>query len=160
MHETKGFCMKSETLLNLTADIVGAHLRNNDVLTRDIGNLIVSIHNTLAGLGQAAAEPEEIALKPAVSIRGSVKFDRVTCLECGFSGKMLKRHLTTAHGLTEADYRTRWTLKADHPLVSPVYSELRSEKAKTFGLGRKPGELTASDALARSRKKLGIRIEE
>ena len=128
-----------ETLITLTSDIVAAHVSNNDVAVADVPALITSVYGALAGLGQdegAAEEPPE----PAVSIRSSVKKDHIVCLEDGKKMKMLKRHLMTDHGMTPDEYRARWNLPADYPMVAPDYAETRRELAKKIGLGRKPGQ--------------------
>ncbi|MBV1692236.1 MucR family transcriptional regulator [Novosphingobium sp. G106] len=127
------------TLITLTADIVAAHVQNNNVAVADLPRLIENVHGALAGLGVAktpAAEP----LVPAVSIRASVKPDHIVCLEDGKKLKMLKRHLMTRYQMTPADYRAKWNLPADYPMVAPDYAEKRSTLAKSIGLGRKPGQ--------------------
>ena len=144
--------MEKEVILTLVADIVSAHVSNNNVAAADLPPLIENVYGTLNGLGV----PEEVAeeeLNPAVSIRSSVKADAITCLECGFKGKMLKRHLTTDHGLTPAEYKARWNLKADYPLVAPDYAAKRKELAVKNGLGRKPGQTKAKKP-TRTRKTL------
>lgn len=130
---------RNETLITLTADIVSAHVGYNDVAVEDVPGLIRSIYDALAGLGEtieAPAPPPE----PAVSIRASVKPDYIVCLEDGKKMKMLKRHLATAYGMTPEEYRERWSLPADYPMVAPNYAEKRRELAKKIGLGRKPGQ--------------------
>lgn len=126
-----------EMLITLTSDIVAAHVSNNSVRTEDVGALISSIHQALSGLGQEAEEPRP---DPAVSIRASVKQDHLVCLEDGKKMKMLKRHLMTEHGMTPDEYRQRWGLSADYPMVAPDYSDQRRDLAKKIGLGRKPGQ--------------------
>ena len=129
--------MADEMLLDHVADIVSAHVSNNSVSANDLPGLIQSVYASLAALGQA---PEPVAgkLTPAVSVRASVKSDAIACLECGAKFKMLKRHLGTDHGMTPAEYRARWNLPADYPMVAPAYAEKRRELAKKIGLGRKP----------------------
>jgi predicted transcriptional regulator len=129
----------SDLLIGLTSDIVAAHVSNNPVAVNQVPGLIQIIYNALAGLGQAA-EPEVVIPVPAVSIRSSVKPESITCLECGKKMTMLKRHLATDHVLSVDDYRTRWNLNADYPLVAPNYAEKRRQLAKSIGLGRKPGQ--------------------
>ncbi|WEK47482.1 MAG: MucR family transcriptional regulator [Candidatus Andeanibacterium colombiense] len=129
----------AETLITLTSDIVAAHVSNNNVAVEEVPALIQNIYGALASLGQKI-EPVAAPLEPAVSIRSSVKPDSVTCLECGKKMKMLKRHLSTDHGMSTDDYRTRWSLPTDYPLVAPNYAEKRRELAKKIGLGRKPGQ--------------------
>ncbi|MGZ3270704.1 MAG: MucR family transcriptional regulator, partial [Croceibacterium sp.] len=98
-----------------------------------------SVFGTLAGLGQESAAPAARP-DPAVSIRSSVKRDHVVCLEDGKKMKMLKRHLMTDHGLTPDEYRARWGLASDYPMVAPDYADKRRDLAKKIGLGRKPGQ--------------------
>ena len=126
----------TETLVTLTADIVAAHVSNNSVAIADIAPVIRSVHEALSGLG-ATAEPE-VKQEPAVSIRSSVKPDYIVCLEDGKKLKMLKRHLMTNYNMTPEEYRARWNLPADYPMVAPNYAEKRRELAKKIGLGRKP----------------------
>ena len=127
-----------ETLITLTSDIVSAHVSNNSVSLGDLPTLISSVYDALAGLGKAAPAPEAPP-EPAVSIRSSVKPDHIVCLEDGKKLKMLKRHLSTHYNLTPDQYRARWNLPADYPMVAPNYAEKRRELAKSIGLGRKPG---------------------
>ena len=129
----------TETLITLASDIVAAHVSNNSVAGEELPALIQNVYGALAGLtgnNAASAPPPE----PAVSIRSSIKPDSITCLDCGKKMKMLKRHLSTDHGLSTDEYRQRWSLPADYPLVAPNYAEKRRELAKKIGLGRKPGQ--------------------
>ncbi len=119
-------------LLARTTEIVAAHLRKNTVPVDKVPALISDIHQTLAGLGV-----EEPDLTPAVPIKRSVRKATIVCLECGKVGKILKRHLSTAHGLGVSEYRARWKLPADYPMVAPNYAAQRREMAKKIGLGRK-----------------------
>ncbi len=128
----------NETLITLTSDIVAAHVSNNSVAVSDLAVLITNVYGALAGLGQADAAPEALP-EPAVSIRSSVKPDFIVCLEDGKKLKMLKRHLMTHYNLTPDQYRARWGLASDYPMVAPNYAEKRRELAKKIGLGRKPG---------------------
>ncbi len=125
-----------QELLRLTSTIVGAHVANNPIAVTDLPGLIAAVHLALATLG-----PEEPAPKPnpAVPIKQSVTPDYIICLEDGTEHKMLKRHLKTAHGMTPDDYRKRWGLPRDYPIVAPNYAKRRSQLAKKIGLGRKPG---------------------
>jgi len=123
-------------VLKETAEIVSAYLQNNQIPTDQIPDLIKSTYAALGNAGEPVAEP---AATPAVSIRKSVKPDAITCLECGKSFAMLKRHLRTDHGLTSDEYRAKWSLPAGYPLVAPEYAARRSELALKIGLGRKPG---------------------
>lgn len=129
-----------ETLLTLTVDIIAAHVSNNSVAAADIPQLIANVHGALAKLSPTATEEEPERPEPAVSIRASIKPDYIICLEDGKKLKMLKRHLMTHYNMTPDDYRARWGLPADYPMVSPNYAETRRELAKKIGLGRKPGK--------------------
>jgi predicted transcriptional regulator len=128
----------NEMLITLTSDIVAAHVSNNSVSVDDVSALIGNVYSALAGLGQAAVVVE-VMPEPAVSIRASIKPDFIVCLEDGKKLKMLKRHLMTHYNLTPDQYRARWNLPADYPMVAPNYAEKRRELAKKIGLGRKPG---------------------
>lgn len=127
-----------ETLVTLTADIVSAHVSNNSVAVGDVPTLIRNVYNALTGLEVVATE--ESAPEPAVSIRASIKPDYIVCLEDGKKMKMLKRHLMTQYNMTPEEYRARWNLPADYPMVAPNYAEKRRALAKEIGLGRKPGQ--------------------
>jgi len=127
----------SPELLTLTADIVAAHVTNNAVAVGDLPALIGSVHTALAGLG-TPVPPVAVEQTPAVSIRTSVKPDYLVCLEDGKKLKMLKRHLMTRYQMTPADYRAKWKLPGDYPMVAPNYAELRRALAHKIGLGRKP----------------------
>ncbi|WP_120715925.1 MucR family transcriptional regulator [Tsuneonella amylolytica] len=129
----------TETLITLTSDIVAAHVSNNNVEVGDVPELITTVYQALSGLGGAAPVEEE-KLEPAVSVRSSVKKDHLVCLEDGKKMKMLKRHLMTEHGMTPDEYRARWGLGADYPMVAPDYAETRRDLAVKIGLGRKPGQ--------------------
>lgn len=128
----------NEMLITLTSDIVAAHVSNNSVSVDDVSTLISKVYGALAGLGQAVVVVETLP-EPAVSIRSSVKPDFIVCLEDGKKLKMLKRHLMTHYKMTPDQYRARWSLPADYPMVAPNYAEKRRELAKKIGLGRKPG---------------------
>jgi len=127
-----------ETLITLTSDIVAAHVANNDVAVDDVPALITNVFDALSGLGEEA-EAEEVRPEPAVSIRASVKPDYIVCLEDGKKLKMLKRYLRTNYDMTPDEYRARWGLPSDYPMVAPNYAEKRRDLAKKIGLGRKPG---------------------
>jgi predicted transcriptional regulator len=128
----------NEMLITLTADIVAAHVSNNTVAVSDLPVLISNVHGALSGLTGPAAAPQ-VPLEPAVPIRSSVKRDFIVCLEDGKKLKMLKRHLMTHYGMTPDDYRAKWGLAADYPMVAPAYAEQRRDLAKAIGLGRAPG---------------------
>ncbi|MDF0486979.1 MucR family transcriptional regulator [Sphingomonas sp. H39-1-10] len=125
-----------ETLVTLTADIVAAHVSNNSVAVSDLPVLIANVHGALSGLGGPAPAPE-VKQEPAVSVRSSIKPDYVVCLEDGKKLKMLKRHLMTHYQMTPEQYRAKWNLPADYPMVAPSYAEQRRSLAKKIGLGTK-----------------------
>jgi predicted transcriptional regulator len=129
---------QDETLLTLTVDIVAAHVSNNSVAVADLPGLITRVHDALAGLGRPNEEPQ-LELKPAVSVRTSIKPDHIVCLEDGKKLKMLKRHLMAAYNMTPEQYRQRWNLPVDYPMVAPNYAAKRRDLAEKIGLGRKPG---------------------
>lgn len=126
-----------ETFITLTADIVAAHVSNNSVAVNDLPTLISNVHTALAALVGPAPVVPEAKQEPAVSIRSSIKPDYVVCLEDGKKLKMLKRHLMTHYGMTPDQYRTKWGLPADYPMVAPNYAEQRRTLAKSIGLGTK-----------------------
>lgn len=130
--------MDRGSLLSLTARIVCAYVEGNRVETGDLAGMIVSVHDTLAGVERPAAAPAEPSA-PAVPIDRSVFPDYIVCLEDGRKLKMLKRHLHTSFGMTIAQYREKWNLPADYPMVAPNYTARRSDLARTLGLGRKQG---------------------
>ncbi len=123
-------------LLELTTEIVAAHAGNNSVPSGDLPQLIQDVYKTLAAVGNAQAAPEKP--KPAVPVKKSVFPDYIVCLEDGKKLKMLKRHLKTAYDLTPDEYRERWGLPPDYPMVAPNYAKHRSNLAKKIGLGTKP----------------------
>ena len=118
----------------LVTKIIASYVSHHNVAPEQIPDLISSVHRTIDNLGKPA-EPQGV-LVPAVPVRRSVQRDAVVCLECGWKGKMLRRHLSTRHGLTGDQYLKRWSLPSDHPLTAPTYSEQRSSLAKELGLGR------------------------
>ena len=123
-------------LLALTSEIVSSHVSNNAVNQADLATMITTVFTTLEGLSGPQAEPVE-ELKPAVSIKKSVTDEYIVCLEDGKKLKMLKRHLSTSYGMTPDDYRAKWNLPSDYPMVAPAYARKRQELAKKIGLGRK-----------------------
>lgn len=127
----------AETLITLTTDIVAAHVSNNAVDVADVPALITSVYGALRSLDSEGPAVEERP-DPAVTVRASVKKDSITCLDCGKKMKMLKRHLSTEHDMTPAEYRDRWDLASDYPMVAPAYAETRRDLAKKIGLGKQP----------------------
>ena len=121
---------------HLTTRIVQSYVRHHTVGAAQVSELITSVHRALGQLGRRS-QPEEVRT-PAVAVRQSVHRDYVICLDCGFRGKTLRRHISKQHGLSRDEYRQRWGLRSDHPLTAPAYSKQRSTLAKELGLGRKP----------------------
>lgn len=134
MAEQKDDALSSEELLALTSEIVAAHVSNNTVAVADLPGLIEQVYKTLSSVG-GAAEPAVDRPTPAVPIRKSVTPDYIVCLEDGKKLKMLKRHLKTAYDMTPDEYRERWGLPSDYPMVAPNYAKQRSKLAKEIGLG-------------------------
>jgi predicted transcriptional regulator len=126
-----------EDLVQLTADIVSAYVSNNAVDAGALSKLIEDVHLALVRAPAAAAEPEQKPLVPAVPIRKSVTPDYIISLEDGRKFKSLKRHLQGTYGMTPDEYRAKWGLPRDYPMVAPNYAKARSELAKRMGLGRK-----------------------
>ncbi|PVB60427.1 MucR family transcriptional regulator [Labrenzia sp. 011] len=122
--------------IELTSDIVSAYVANNTVAAPDLAGLIASVHTALTSSAHKAQEPEVVELVPAVPIKKSVGTDFIICLEDGKKFKSLKRHLRTHYNLTPEDYRAKWNLPADYPMVAPNYAAARSELAKKMGLGQ------------------------
>ena len=126
---------KRSELLELTSEIVAAHVSNNTLAVNDLPQLIKDVYFTLANVDENQGFPER--LNPSVSIKKSVTPDFIVCLEDGKKLKMLKRHLKTAYNMTPEEYRQRWSLPLDYPMVAPNYAKHRSDLAKEIGLGRK-----------------------
>lgn len=126
----------SDDLLNLTAQIVSAHVGRNTVEVEDLPRVIQQVYSTLTDLGKEP-KPEPEKLVPAVPIKKSVTPDYIVCLEDGKQLKMLKRHLKTAYNMTPEEYRERWGLSPEYPMVAPNYASQRSKLAKQIGLGTK-----------------------
>ena len=125
-----------DMLLTLTADIVAAHVSNNSVAVNDLPNLIQNVHAALSTISDTRSAPEPRP-EPKVPIRSSIKPDYIVCLEDGKRLKMLKRHLMTHYQMTPDQYRQKWGLNADYPMVAPNYAEQRRALAKSIGLGTK-----------------------
>ncbi len=126
----------SAEIMELTAEVVAAHVGNNPVPVTDLPQLINDVYRALTTIGTEPEEPERP--RPVVPIRKSVYPDYIICLEDGKKLKMLKRHLKTAYNMTPEEYRDRWGLPSDYPMVAPNYARHRSHLAKQIGLGRKP----------------------
>lgn len=139
----------NEELIGLSAMVVAAYAKHNSLSRADLAGLIASTHAALLGLGK---EPEPAAPEkpvPAVPIKKSITPDAIICLEDGKKFKSLKRHLRTAYDMTPEEYRAKWGLSPDYPMVAPNYAEARSNLAKSMGLGRKAGETPAAPAKAK-----------
>jgi predicted transcriptional regulator len=126
--------VKHSELLTLSSDIVASYAANNAVPNADLSGLLGTVFHALSDLGAPAAEPEQ---EPAVPIKKSVTKNLIICLECGKEQKMIKRHLRTAHDTNPIEYRAKWGLAYNYPMIAPVYAALRSKIAKDIGLGRK-----------------------
>ena len=145
-------------LLALTANIVSAHVANNAVETGDLPALIANVHKSLSHLSRS--EPQAEPAMPAVPVRGSIKPDYIVCLEDGKKLKTLKRHLMTYYNMTPEEYRAKWKLPRDYPMVAPEYAARRRALAHQMGLGRKAASATAAKkgrASAKSSKPNGAR---
>ncbi|MCW2237002.1 MucR family transcriptional regulator [Azospirillum canadense] len=129
--------MESSELQELTAKVVAAYVGNNTVSVGDLPSLINNVQTAFRGLGEEKATPAKAALEPAVPIKKSVTPDYIVCLEDGKKLKMLKRHLKTVYDMTPDEYRVKWNLPAEYPMVAPNYAKARSEMATKLGLGRK-----------------------
>lgn len=141
-----GLKNEPDYLMTLTADIVSAYISNNSVGVGDLPRLIQNVHHALCTVGTDQAEPKQL---PAVPIRKSVTPDYLVCLEDGKKLKTMKRYLFSRYGMTPDEYRKKWGLRPDYPMVAPRYSEQRRALAKALGLGRRG---------RRKRKKLSLRI--
>ena len=134
---------KTGQMLSMTSEIVVAHVANNSVAINDLPMLIANVHQALAGLGSPAPSPE-MKPQPKVPVRASVKPDYLVCLESGKKVQMLRRHLRTNYDMTPEQYREKWGLPKDYPMVAPNYTERRRELAVSNGLGTKAKRGTAS----------------
>ena len=123
-------------LIDLTAEIVSAYVSNNPVGSQELPNLISEVHSALSKTDGGEPEPEPEPLKPAVPVKKSITPDYLVCLEDGKKFKSLKRHLRTHYNLSPEEYRERWNLPSDYPMVAPNYAAARSELAKRMGLGQ------------------------
>lgn len=128
--------LETAEVLELTTEIVASYVSNNAVTSAELSGVIQDVYKTLSNLGTQASQPEKP--KPAVAIKKSVTPDYIVCLEDGKQLKMLKRHLKTAYNMSPEEYRERWGLPADYPMVAPNYAKHRSTLAKKIGLGTKP----------------------
>jgi predicted transcriptional regulator len=127
---------ESATLAEVTAEIVAAYVSHNKIAPADVATLITSVASQMARIGAEPEPPAETKPVPAVPVRRSVQQDRLLCLVCGKAQKVLKRHLAVRHDLTPAEYRARFELKPEYPMIAPAYAEQRREVALKLGLGR------------------------
>lgn len=141
---------RSDNQIELTAEIVSAYVSNNPVPVADVASLIASVHASITSLGKDS-EPDVEVQKPAVSVKKSISDDYLICLEDGKRFKSLKRHLMTHYGLTPDEYRAKWGLPRDYPMVAPTYAAARSQLAKNMGLGRRAGETVTKAPAKRGR---------
>lgn len=125
-----------DNLIDLTAEIVSAYVSNNTVASSDLAGLINEVYNALQRTSGSTVEPEPEPLRPAVPVKKSVTPDYIICLEDGKKFKSLKRHLRTQYNMSPEDYREKWGLPADYPMVAPNYAAARSQLAKQMGLGQ------------------------
>lgn len=145
----------ADNLIGLTADVVSAYVSNNPVPVGELSALIGQVYAALKGTADGVVPEKSEVLNPAVPIKKSVTPDYIISLEDGKKFKSLKRHLSTHYGLTPDEYRTKWGLPANYPMVAPNYAAARSALAKTMGLGRKPKEPEKPAPAKRTRKKAG-----
>jgi predicted transcriptional regulator len=124
------------SFIGLTATIVSAYVSNNSVPAQELSNLINQVHSALTRVSSGQAEVSGEPLRPAVSVKKSITPEHIVCLEDGKKFKSLKRHLRTQYGMTPEQYREKWGLPADYPMVAPKYAEARSQLAKQMGLGQ------------------------
>ena len=143
MAETVAPKIAEEELLRMTADVVAAYVGNNTLSTAQLGEVINAVYSSLKSLEGHVAQVAPEPLKPAVPIRKSVTPEFLICLEDGKKLKMLKRHLRSTYNMTPDEYRSKWGLAPDYPMVAPNYAERRSEFAKKIGLGRGAGRQSA-----------------
>jgi predicted transcriptional regulator len=154
----------SPNYIELSADIVSAYVSNNSVPAADLPSLLQSVYSALTKTAQGQQEEPKAELVPAVSVRKSITPDAIICLEDGKSFKSLKRHLRTTYDMTPEQYRAKWNLPADYPMVAPNYAKARSELAKTMGLGQQrrkgaaPVETAGDDAAPTKTKRAAAKV--
>ena len=140
-----------EDILRMTADVVAAYVSNNTLPTAQLAEVINAVYGSLKSLDGSAPEAKQEPLKPAVPVRKSITPDYLVCLEDGKKLKMLKRHLRSTYNMTPDEYRAKWSLPPDYPMVAPNYAEQRSQFAKKIGLGRGTGRQGAAKRMAVAR---------
>jgi predicted transcriptional regulator len=139
MGNDNGERLPRDEMLRMVADVVSAYLSFNPLPAAEIPDLIKTVHQSLNGVQSSASQPQVNAAKPAVPVRRSIQDDFIVCLEDGKKLKMLKRYLRTKYSMTPDEYRAKWGLPSDYPMVAPNYSKQRSKFAKNIGLGRRRG---------------------
>ena len=144
MTAKQGDRKNEDELLRLTANIVASYVSNNKLSTEQVPEVVRTVNATLRKIEQSEIGAENKTAEPAVPISRSITPDYLICLEDGRKLKMLKRHLRTTYGMTPSEYRVRWDLPADYPMVAPNYAKRRSEYAKKIGLGKRPQNLDDS----------------
>ena len=132
---TEPVAARSDDLLKLASDIVAAYVSNNPLPVSELPSMIKSVHSTLGGLSGGTAMDVQTAQKPAVTVKKSITPEYIVCLEDGKKLKMLKRYLRSRYGLSPEEYRAKWGLSHDYPMVAPNYAKARSDLAKRMGLG-------------------------
>lgn len=140
MSDQNAEMVSRDEILRMAVDVVAAYLSNNQLPSGQISEVIDTVFRSLSALDGTTAEAKQEHQKPAVAVRRSVTPEYIVCLEDGKKLKMLKRHLRTTYNMTPEEYRAKWNLSPDYPMVAPNYAKQRSEFAKKIGLGRKPGE--------------------
>jgi predicted transcriptional regulator len=130
---------ENNELIILTSEIVSSYVANNAIQSDGIPALIASVHTALAEAEAGKNKPAKQEYEPVVSVKASVKPDHLVCLACGAKQKIMKRHVNTSHGLSPAEYKDRYNLPSNYPMVAPEYADRRSKLAKKIGLGRKRG---------------------
>jgi len=138
MDEATEAALDRDELLRMSVDVVAAYVSQNPLPATQLSDLLKTVHSSLSGLAGGTAETSAEAPKPAVPVKKSVTPEYIICLEDGKKLKMLKRHLRTNYNMTPEEYRAKWGLTPDYPMVAPKYAEQRSQFAKKIGLGRKP----------------------
>lgn len=138
--ETETHTHEADAFIELTADVVASYVANNPVSTNELPTLIGDVYSALKSAGGSGAEAEATKQKPAVPIKKSLTDDYIICLEDGKQFKSLKRHLRSHYDLSPEEYREKWGLPYDYPMVAPNYAKARSQLARDMGLGRKPGQ--------------------
>ncbi|MGB3643535.1 MAG: MucR family transcriptional regulator [Mesorhizobium sp.] len=137
--------IQQQEFIEMTADLVSAYVTNNPVPVAELPALIAQVHQSLSGLGSATSVPVAEAQKPAINPKRSIHEDYIVCLEDGKKFKSLKRHLSTHYDMTPGQYREKWNLPHDYPMVAPGYAAARSALAKQMGLGRKPRQVAVAE---------------